>query len=279
MKNGNIEVLGISGSLRAASFNSALLRAAGHLMPEDMSLVVAEIGDLPHYSADTERAGFPEPVLRLRAQVAAADALLIATPEFNGSIPGVLKNAYDWASRAPNPPISLKPTAVMGAGGRLGTSRAQQHLRDIAVSHDLKMVQQPQVLVTEAWEKFDRAGNLVDERTRDQVTRLLLALRSLTLRIRATRRRVLAMDVPGPANRDAMKRLREVGYEPVAVFDEDKALELLNPGAFAALVVAPEVPEAVRATLRHHVEELAPNTVIAEGVAPPDVVRVLEELL
>ena len=120
-----IRVLGFAGSLRKASFNAGLLRAAQEMLPDGMALEVFDLLPIPLYNADVEAHGFPEAVTRFRERIAAADALLIATPEYNYSIPGVLKNAIDWASRPPgNTPLDGKTVALMGASpGMMGTSR------------------------------------------------------------------------------------------------------------------------------------------------------------
>jgi len=171
-----INVLGIPGSLRRDSLNRALLRAAVEVAPEGVEIEVAEIGDLPLYNWDLEQEqGFPESVERFRDQVAQADALLIATPEYNNSIPGALKNAIDWASRGGrDAPINEKPAALMGAAGRLGSVRAQMHLRTVLMHNDLRVVQKPEVLVAGGDNFAD--GELTNERYRDQVRRLLDAL-------------------------------------------------------------------------------------------------------
>ena len=121
-----IHVLGISGSLRRASWNTGLLHAAGELLPEGMSLEIADLADVPLYNQDHDGPAAPEAIKQFKERIRAADALLIATPEYNGSIPGVLKNAIDWASRPMNDsPLAGKPLAIMGAGGIGGTIRAQ----------------------------------------------------------------------------------------------------------------------------------------------------------
>lgn len=180
----SIKVLGISGSLRKGSFNTALLRAAIALRPSSMEIEVAEIGDLPLYDEDLRTAaGFPAPVVRLREQIAAADAVLVSSPEYNYSVPGVLKNAIDWASRAPDQPFAGKTLAIMGASGGLsGTMRMQYHLRQIAVFLDMHPLNKPEVFVREATNKFDAHGVLVDEPTRAVVRGLLEALAARTPR-------------------------------------------------------------------------------------------------
>jgi len=124
-QSGVVKTLGISGSLRKGSYNTAALRAALELLPDGMTLDIADISELPLYNDDVRQAGFPPAVKRLREQIAAADALLFATPEYNYSISGVLKNAIDWASRPPDAPVLGKPCGIMGASGGLwGTARA-----------------------------------------------------------------------------------------------------------------------------------------------------------
>lgn len=184
-----IHVLGISGSLRKNSNNSGLLRAAGELLPENMSLEIFDISEVPLYNNDLLLVeGLPPAVQQLKASIAAADALLIATPEYNSSIPGVLKNAIDWASRPPNEsPLAGKPLAIMGAGGVLGTSRAQYHLRQIAGGLNMLAMNKPEVMIQRAWDKFDQEGNLTDEASRKQVKDLLVALREWALRLQGSK--------------------------------------------------------------------------------------------
>ena len=181
----SLNVLGISGSLRRASFNTAALRAAAELAPEGMTVAVATLHGIPNFDADVEAAGLPPEVRRLREAVAAADALLIATPEYNWSIPGVLKNALDWISRGgEDSPWRGKPAAILGAGGRFGTLRAQIHLREILRHNRVRVVGSPEVLIDAAETRFDATGRLTDERFRGQIRRLLEALAEEALRDR-----------------------------------------------------------------------------------------------
>jgi len=179
-----VKTLGVSGSLRKASFNTAALRAAVELVPDGMALEIAEIGDIPVYNDDVRQVGYPPAVEKFRAQIAAADALLFATPEYNYSISGVLKNAIDWASRPPDPPVIGKPVGIMGATGSLwGTTRAQYHLRQCFVFLNMFPVNKPEVLIAQAPSKFDAAGKLTDQPTRDVIAQLLVALRDWTRRL------------------------------------------------------------------------------------------------
>ena len=188
MADGALRVLGISGSLRRGSFNSAALRAAQELAPEGMTVEIADISEIPPYNDDVrQEQGYPAPVDRLRAQIAAADALLIVTPEYNYSVPGVLKNAIDWASRPPNQPFDGKPAAIMGAsGGLLGTARAQYHLRQILVFLNAFPINRPEVFIGQAAQKFDESGRFTDQTGRDLIRQLLVALADWTRRLKGS---------------------------------------------------------------------------------------------
>jgi chromate reductase len=171
-----IKVLGISGSLRQGSCNTAALREAVILAPSGMSIEFADLTQIPIYNEDIYTQGFPEAVDRFRQQIREADALLWATPEYNYSVPGVLKNAIDWASRPPEQPFAGKPAAVFGASaGRFGTARAQYHLRQSMVFLDVHMMNRPEVMIAGAPALFDTQGRLMDERTREQLRGLLEA--------------------------------------------------------------------------------------------------------
>lgn len=176
-----MKVLGISGSLRGASHNTGLLRAAMELRPDGMTMTVAEIGALPFYNADLDGPGQPESVKEFTRLVTEADALLIATPEYNYSVSGVLKNAIDWASRpVKTSALNGKPIAMMGAGGMMGTVRAQLHLRQILMHNGALVLPKPELYIARSRDKFDANGNLVDEPTRVLVKNLLEALAQWT---------------------------------------------------------------------------------------------------
>jgi chromate reductase len=180
-----VTALGISGSLRKGSYNTAALRAAAELLPDQMTLDVADIAQFPLYNEDVRQAGFPAPVQKLRDQILAADALLFVTPEYNYSVPGVLKNAIDWASRPPNQPFDGKPVGIMGVTPSLwGTTRAQYHLRQSCVYLNMLPLNKPEVLVAGAMSKFDAELRLTDKTTRDLIAQLLVALRDWTRRLR-----------------------------------------------------------------------------------------------
>ena len=171
-------IFGIAGSLRAGSYNLALLRAAREVLPPGVGLEIGHIDDIPLYNADLQSQGDPAPVLRLKKQIEDADTFLIATPEYNYSIPGVLKNALDWASR---PPLTCclrkKPIGIMGcSGGDSGTMRGQLALRQMFVFTDSYAMLQPELRVPRAGERFDQTGKLVDAEVRERLGLFLFAL-------------------------------------------------------------------------------------------------------
>jgi chromate reductase len=172
-----VRILGIAGSLRSGSHNRALIRAARELAPSGVEVVEFDLRGLPFYDGDVEAAGDPEAVAAFKDAIRSAGALLISTPEYNHGIPGVLKNAVDWASRpALASPLVGKPVAIMGAStGRGGTRRAQWQLRE-ALTFPRAAVLEPHVLVPEAYMRFDEHGELADEETRAKIAGLLDSL-------------------------------------------------------------------------------------------------------
>jgi chromate reductase, NAD(P)H dehydrogenase (quinone) len=169
-----VNILGIAGSLRRASYNRAALRAAQNLLPQDATLDIFDLDGIPGFNQDEEQQP-PTKVIELKARVRAADAILFATPEYNYSIPGVLKNAIDWASRPYGDSAwDGKPVAVMGASpGILGTARAQYHLRQNFVFLNMYPLNRPEVMIAKAAERFDAGRNLTDEQTKDFIRQLL----------------------------------------------------------------------------------------------------------
>ena len=179
-----MKVLGISGSLRKGSYNSMALRAAQKLAPAGMTIEIADISAIPLYNDDVRAAGEPQAVVDLKAQVRAADALLLVSPEYNFSVPGVLKNTLDWMSRPPEPPFEGKVVAIMGAsGGPLGTARGQYDLRKILVYMNTFTVNKPEVFIGAAQTKFNVQGELTDETTAKFIGDLLVSLQALKKRV------------------------------------------------------------------------------------------------
>jgi len=180
----SVHVFAMAGSLRERSFNRALLRAAAELLPDDMSMDIYDIGALPPFNSDLEAEGKPESVQDLHTRLAAADALLVATPEYNWSIPGVLKNAIDWASRGTvdgNPsPLNSLPMAIIGGAGGLGGVRAQDHLRQIVLHNDVRVLNRPQYHLASISKYFDDDLKLIDEDARERLAKVLVALRDWT---------------------------------------------------------------------------------------------------
>ena len=180
----SIKLLGIAGSLRQKSTNKGLLRAAQASLPEGVSMEIAELGDSPFYNADiTDK---PAAVTRVLAQIAAADALVLACNEYNYSLAPALKNILDWASREPdNALLAGKAVAIMGAAGGMGSSRAQYHLRQVCVCLDLQPLNKPEVFANAFTSSFDADGNLTDERLAKLVKDQMQALADKVTRLRA----------------------------------------------------------------------------------------------
>ena len=189
MSDAPLRALGIAGSLRKGSFNRALLRAAHELKPEGLEIDDFEIGAIPLYDGDVEDKGDPEPVAAFKKAVQSADAILIATPEYNYGVPGVLKNAIDWVSR-PIPGtktrvLNQKPAAILGASqGSMGTVRAQSALRQTFQFTQTLVMLQPEVLVALAQTKFDAEGRLTDEPTREVLKKFLAAFLAWSRRMK-----------------------------------------------------------------------------------------------
>ena len=183
--NNKLKILGFAGSLRAASYNKSLLRAAANLMPEDTNLEIFDIDGIPAFNQDTEK-NMPEKVKDFKSKIREADAILISTPEYNYSVPGVLKNAIDSATRPyGDNPFNEKPVAIMSASvGMLGGARAQYHLRQIFVYLNMYPINLPEVIVPFAENKFDTNGNLVDENTQMFVRQLLQNLVNWTRKLK-----------------------------------------------------------------------------------------------
>ena len=172
----SIKILGIAGSVRKASFNKSALRAAQKLVPEGASIEIFDIDGLPGFNQDDEK-NPPAKVTELKAKIRAADAILFVTPEYNYSIPGVLKNAIDWASRPTGKSaLNRKPAALMGCSPGLGgTIRAQHALRQSFVFTETHVMSQPEIKIPSAAPLFDSSGSLTDDNTRQHVKKFLEA--------------------------------------------------------------------------------------------------------
>ena len=169
-----LKVLGVCGSMRKASLSMAALRACKELMPAGMSMTIAQIGDIPMYNQDEFDAGIPQSVKRFYDEITAADGVLIATPEYNFSLPALLKNAIDWVSKMPKQPFDNKPIAVFSASqGPLGGARVQYDVRKILVQLWGLVLPRPEVFIGAAQTKFDKDGRLTDEATKKFLTDLL----------------------------------------------------------------------------------------------------------
>lgn len=188
-----IRILGIAGSLRRESYNRAALRAATQLVPEGATIEIFELDGLPGFNQDEEQ-NPPAKVAELKQRIREADAILFVTPEYNYSVPGVLKNAIDWASRPYGDSAwNGKPAAIMGASvGAIGTARAQYHLRQMFVFLNIFALNQPELMIGNAQKRFDSQGNLTDDATKERIRQLLQSLVEWTQRI--------AQDQRTPAN-------------------------------------------------------------------------------
>jgi chromate reductase len=174
---GELRILGFAGSLRRSSLNRALLRAAAGLAPEGMAIEIFDLADVPLYNGDVEAEGDPPGVDRFKQAIRAADGVLMVTPEYNHGVPGVMKNALDWASRPPgDAPLGGKPVGIIGASpGITGSARGQSQLRQAFEFTNSFCMPQPELLVFKAHEKFDAEGVLTDAATAQYLGRYLAA--------------------------------------------------------------------------------------------------------
>jgi len=177
LEDGNFKILGLAASLRRASVHRGLLRAAHEVCPRDMACESFDLGRVPFFNADVEAEGDPDPVKELKDKIRAADAVLIASPEYDYAVPGVLTAALDWCLRSPSP-LRHKPVGIAGASpGGSGTARGQMVLRQILLHGPAYVMPEPQMMVPGSYERFDEEGNLTDEQTRQRLRRFLESLR------------------------------------------------------------------------------------------------------
>ncbi len=181
-----MKIVGISGSLRAHSMHRGILRAVStHLTHREVAFATVGVGDFPLYDQDLNAQGIPDVVLTAHQELASADAIVLASPEYNYSVSGVLKNAIDWFSRVENQAFNGKAVAIMGASPGLGTARSQYHLRQILVFMNAFVLNKPEIMIGQAGSKFDEQGNLTDQRTQDYIGKALDALIDLSRRLQA----------------------------------------------------------------------------------------------
>ncbi|MFC3193095.1 NADPH-dependent FMN reductase [Marinicella sediminis] len=181
-----MKIAGISGSLRAHSMHRGILRTvAGHLTKLDIEFVEVDISEFPLYDQDLNAKGIPRAVQKAHDQLQSADAIVLASPEYNYSISGVLKNAIDWFSRVEDQAFNGKAVSIMGASPGMGTARSQYHLRQILVFMNAFVVNKPEVMIAQAADKFDKEGNLTDQRTIDFLERALSSLISLSKQLKS----------------------------------------------------------------------------------------------
>ncbi len=187
MSSDMLNLVTLVGSLRKGSYNAALARNLPALAPEGMNFAaLGSVGGLPHYDADVQALGFPAAATAMGAAIKAADGVVIVTPEYNYSIPGVLKNALDWLSRLPDKPFAGKPVLIQSAAmGALGGGRAQYHLRQILVFLDAQVFNIPEVMVAQVQNRIDAEGTLTDQPTRDVIANQLRGFQSFVRRAKA----------------------------------------------------------------------------------------------
>jgi len=185
----NLKILGISGSLRQGSYNTGALRAAVESAPEGVEIEVFDISGFPGFSQDDEQ-NPPEKVTEFKQKIREADAILFCSPEYNYSVPGVLKNAIDWASRPYGDSAwEGKPAGIMGASiGAIGTARMQYHLRQMMVFLNMYPVNRPEVMITNCTDKYDDQGNLTDEESKQYIGKLVEALADWTRKLKGSGR-------------------------------------------------------------------------------------------
>lgn len=237
-------LIGISGSLREGSYNTALLRAAFAGLPEGVTAEIASLDGIPMFNWDEEhRGGIPAVVAELRTKVAAADGIVFATPEYNFSVTGAMKNAIDWLSRGPSSPLDFKPAAMVGAGGRGGTRRAQQHLRDMLTHNSVRVLADPRVMVPGARMRFED-GQLINDAVRAELTFMIDAFLELIGREGATLqpevRGSILIAAPDAAAADELARqVAERGYRTLSTIAASDAQRLIRSRVIAAAILDP----------------------------------------
>ncbi len=249
----HVHLVGISGSLRAGSHNTALLRAAFEALPDGVTAEIVPLNSIPLYNQDDEQEhGTPPSVAEIRSTVAVADGIVFATPEYNWSVTGAMKNAVDWLSRGPNSPLDFKPAAIVGVGGGSGTARSQEHLRDILSHNSLCILAEPQIMVSGFAQQFDGL-DLVDDSVRGELATMVDGLLQLVERSRSTERIEVrgSVLVVGTVDRHAdaaMRNLVEMGHRTLGASSCVDAERILANRSVAAIVLDPglEADDRVR---------------------------------
>jgi len=273
-------LVGISGSLRAASYNTALLRAAFEMLPEGVTASIVPLNGIPlHNQDDVQELGTPASVDEIRSKVAAADGIVFATPEYNWSVTGAMKNAVDWLSGGPNSPLDFKPAAIIGIGGGSGTARSQQHLRDILGHNDLCILADPQVMVSGLGKRFDGL-ELADDGVRSELEAMVTGLVQLIERSRSRDRvdvqgSVLVVGAVDQHSDTAARSLVEMGYRTLRASSTIDAERILTKRAVAAIVLDPEID----ATDRPLIESASGNLPVITATDPAAVGRVVDDTL
>jgi len=242
----HVHIVGISGSLRAASYNTALLRAAFKNLPDGVTASVASLKGIPLFDQDdvSER-GKPAAVDKLRSAVAAADGIVFATPEYNWSVTGAMKNAIDWLSGGPDSPLDFKPAAIIGIGGGSGTARSQEHLRDILGHNSACILADPQVMVSGLGRRFDGL-ELADADVARELDKMVEGLLGLVERSRSRERidvqgSVLIVGAVEEHAATAVRSLVEMGYRTLQASSAIDAERILTKRAVAAIVLDPAI--------------------------------------
>ncbi len=254
-------LIGISGSLRAGSLNTALLRAAFDDLPDGVTAEVVSIVDLPLYNADDVTDGaMPAPVVALRSVVDRADGIVFATPEYNWSVTGAMKNAVDWLSLGPGSPLDFKPAAIIGAGGGSGTARSQKHLRDVLSHNSLCIVADPQVMVARAFQRFN-GTELNDDGVRAELKTMLGRLVEIIERSRSVGRvevrgSVLVVGSEEPRLDIAVRGVVEHGHRTLTAFAPVDAERILGRRAVAAVAIDVHLGDAALARVRAAVNDI-----------------------
>lgn len=254
-------LIGISGSLRSGSYNTALLRAAFENLPAGVTADIASLDGIPLYNADNVKDhGKPETVEALRSVVRAADGIVFATPEYNWSVTGAMKNAVDWLSLGPESPLDFKPAAIIGAGGGSGTARSQRHLRDVLSHNSLCIVSDPQVMVSAAPRRFE-GTELADDGVRLELAAMIDRLLDVIERTRTTERidpggSILVVGSDASRAERAAHSIVEHGHRTLTALAPIDAERILSRRPVAGVVVDSLLPADARSTVSSAAGEL-----------------------